>query len=313
MNRRNVQDAIESCLLSFTRIDLDKIVLEELSLTAAPAGVEPTPEHSKRELVRAFTGHLPLPALIALAERIVSEITPDPDLQDLIERFHAAGGGVSGAVKNLIFAANGPKPDLVLRDAVSNTIEIVRNAEYCLVFERAIGPEGLTMRALTQWWRERSDNAFDSLNDIEVARSLHARLRQSLGDNPVELQLFDAYASRYRDSLDVPALIPQVYLHYDPHSRRQRAATGAVLERQRMDFLLLFSQRRRVVIEIDGVQHYANEQQRASPTRYAAMVAEDRALTLAGYEVYRFGGKELDGSAASLRMLSAFFDSLAQR
>lgn len=39
-------------------------------------------------------------------------------------------------------------------------------------------------------------------------------------------------------------------------------------------------------------QHYADGNY-ASPTRYAEMVAEDRRLRLAGYEVYRFGGAEL--------------------
>ena len=48
----------------------------------------------------------------------------------------------------------------------------------------------------------------------------------------------------------------------------------------------------RVVIEIDGKQHYADGET-ASPQRYAAMVAEDRNLRLLGYEVYRFGGFEL--------------------
>lgn len=63
-----------------------------------------------------------------------------------------------------------------------------------------------------------------------------------------------------------------------------------MLSRQRMDFLLLFPDRSRVVIEIDGRQHYAAEE-RADPGRYAEMVREDRALRLRGYEVYRFGGE----------------------
>lgn len=313
LNRRNLQDALERCLLRFTRNDLDKILYEELALPLPQDAAEPLQAYSKRELVRAFTCHLQLPALVAVAQRVVAVVEPDAALQDFIDRFHASGSGVSGAVKNLIFAANGPKPELVLKDAVSNTIEIVRNAEYCLVYDRPLGPEGLTMLALTRWWRQRPGTAFEGEPDVAVARHLHARLRQSLAGNRVETQLFDAYASRYRGSLEVPALIPQVYLHYDPYTRRHRTATGSVLERQRMDFLMLFSQRRRVVIEIDGVQHYADEQQRASPSRYAGMVAEDRTLTLAGYEVYRFGGKELDGSETSKRMLNEFFDDLARR
>jgi very-short-patch-repair endonuclease len=46
-------------------------------------------------------------------------------------------------------------------------------------------------------------------------------------------------------------------------------------------------------VEVDGVQHYADRDGRASPMRYAEMAAEDSRLLLAGYEVYRFGGQEI--------------------
>ena len=60
-----------------------------------------------------------------------------------------------------------------------------------------------------------------------------------------------------------------------------------------MDFLLLLPNSVRVVIECDGQQHYADNTGKASPRRYAAMMAADRDLRLKGYEVYRFGGAEL--------------------
>jgi very-short-patch-repair endonuclease len=88
------------------------------------------------------------------------------------------------------------------------------------------------------------------------------------------------------------------------------------LARQRMDFLLLLPNRVRVVIECDGVQHYAGDDGRAELRRYAEMVAEDRALRLRGYEVYRFGGYELqdpNGDGAADRRLASFFNALADR
>jgi hypothetical protein len=72
-----------------------------------------------------------------------------------------------------------------------------------------------------------------------------------------------------------------------------------------MDFLLLLPRRARVVIECDGIQHYAdnhkldNERRYANPRRYAEMVAEDRELRLKGYEVYRFAGAELTNDRAA--------------
>jgi very-short-patch-repair endonuclease len=85
-------------------------------------------------------------------------------------------------------------------------------------------------------------------------------------------------------------------------------AAMKVLPRQRMDFLLLFSPQERVVLEVDGKQHYS-ESGKPSPTLYSQMVAADRELRMIGYEVFRFGGEELSVAegAATLRR---FFDRL---
>jgi hypothetical protein len=67
-------------------------------------------------------------------------------LQQLVSR--AGARGVVGDFKNLIFAADGPKPELVLRDAVNNTIEIVKHADRCLVYDRPLPADGLSWGAL---------------------------------------------------------------------------------------------------------------------------------------------------------------------
>ena len=110
--------------------------------------------------------------------------------------------------------------------------------------------------------------------------------------------VFEEYCARYgTHGFDIPALIPQVYLHYDPYTRW----AGGTLDRQRMDFLLLLDRRRRVVLEVGGVQHYADREGRASPARYAEMVSADRGLRLAGYEDYRFGGHEIADRSRAAR------------
>src|SRR6266487_602539 len=48
------------------------------------------------------------------------------------------GSGVRGSMKNLIFAAIGPKPEIVLDDAVNNDLRIVRNEQGCLVYDRPL-------------------------------------------------------------------------------------------------------------------------------------------------------------------------------
>jgi very-short-patch-repair endonuclease len=278
---------------------------DALGMPEGPANANPW--DSKRRYVRNRLLALSA-AEVADMARAVAEQYDDAELAALVAP--AGVHGVDGELKNLIFAARGPKPRIVLRDAINNVVEIVEHADKCLVYDRPLDAVGLSWGALTAWWAETSPEASD-----DPARSLYARLRASI-DSPAEQVLFNAYGARYgRDVGDqVPALIPQVYLHYDPYTRRELAARdGEPLKRQRMDFLLLLSDRNRVVIEVDGKQHYAAGDV-ASPKRYAEMVAEDRNLRLAGYEVYRFGGAELhpEDLDAPAR-LQRFFDELLDR
>ena len=216
--------------------------------------------------------------------------------------------GVSGHAKNLIFAADGPKPEIVFQDAINNDVQIVRNEKHILVYDRPLGPAGLRWGELVDWW---ADLAGGTPRSRDAEESLYRRLVASLGSEP-EKRLFRSYYEWYQPALgwELPVLIPQVYLHYDPYTARMRRDMK-VLPRQRMDFLLLFSPQERVVLEVDGKQHYS-ESGRPSPKRYGEMVAADRELRMVGYEVYRFGGYEL--LAANWDdVLRSFFDGLLLR
>lgn len=206
--------------------------------------------------------------------------------------------GVAGSMKNLIFASIGEKPELVFRDAVNNDVEIVKNADKVLIFDRPLPSSGLLLwKDLREWYAELQDIS----DPVSAKDRLFRRLRQAvLGARSAgEFAVFQGYYERYGGSLGdrLPALIPQVYLHYDPYTRRQRGEEQ-FLARQRMDFLLMLEQGVRIVIEIDGRHHYAvqdasvSDRFIANAQRYAEMVAEDRRLRLMGYEVYRFGGHE---------------------
>lgn len=315
---RTVRQVLEDALVdSFSRVALDTMLPDELGLMWAGEVDDPRDQSlSKREAIRGYTSGWALPQLVGLAQRVTAELDLPENWRSELLRYvdaYERGGGVRGMSKNLIFAANGPKPELVLRDAVNNDIEIVENAEYCLVYDQPIPTEGLRLSHLIGWWRRR-ERIPDTTSDRDVALALHSRLRQSMTENPAELVVFDTYAARYKDAFDIPALIPQVYLHFDPLTQRTRraSANGSPLARQRMDFLLLYSSSQRVVIEVDGKQHYSDDSN-ASPARYAEMVAEDRRLRLLGYEVYRFGGYELTQKPDASKMVRKFFDQLAER
>ena len=150
----------------------------------------------------------------------------------------------------------------------------------------------------------------ESDKGTEIA--LYKRLFSSLDSEPEKL-MFKTYFKYFKGMFDknFPALAPQVYLHYDPYTIRRRSG-NIVLPRQRMDFLLLFSNKQRIVLEIDGKQHYS-EGEVPSPKKYAEMVLADRELKLNGYEVYRFGGYELMDDETGPVIIKEFFEKLFKK
>lgn len=227
--------------------------------------------------------------------------------------------GVGNEVKNIIFAGIGGKPDIVLDDSLSNTIKIIDNGVDCLVYNQIVPSDGLKWKELVMWWSNKDE--YDENN----ADKLFDRLIKSMDSNPEKNFMWVYYQCfiKGKSNPDLPALIPQVYCHYDPKSAVMRK--GTVYVHQRMDFLMLFSDKERVVIEIDGMQHFSDEQEFevlldkkvdkvrkniASSKKYAEMVEDDRKLKLYGYNVFRFGGYEFMQEQHPKSKIMHFFDRL---
>ena len=219
----------------------------------------------------------------------------------------AIGSTVLGRPKNLIFASS-VKPDLRFRDAVNNDIEIVTHADKVLIYDRTIPDRGLLWKDLQDWWIQ--DRCYS--NDREARVALYRRLFVSLpATSPPQQLLFETFFSHFQHTFTtLPALLPEVWLHYDPKTVEQRGKEA--LLRQRMDFLLLISPSTRVVIEVDGKHHYTDNNGQASADRYAKMVSQDRDLRLSGYEVYRFSASELSVRSGG-QIVCDFFDDLFKR
>lgn len=227
--------------------------------------------------------------------------------------------GVQGSVKNIIFAAK-YKPEIVFNDALNNDISITKNADQCLIYDRSIPHDGLMWSNLVEWYA--SENAIDSNQENAFIRRLCDYLDTSFKANGEksgpETWLLQAYYELKGElGVDLPALIPQVYLYYDPQTQKERGYK--LFEHQKMDFLMILSHRNRIVIEIDGKQHYADGD-RASPKLYGEMVKAHREMSLCGYDVYRFGGYEFiganDGGEAKqivINNLKHFFRNLFQK
>lgn len=302
-----LREAIAEALAKEKSYDLPEVCLA----LGLESGTSEEAYSSKRCYVRARILTKSLSELIDLGEKLLERYPNVEDLSNMVYLFKARSRGVSGDVKNLIFAADGPKPELVLTDALNNTIEIVEHAEYCLVYNLPILQAGLLWRDLVEWWANSNSLSFP---DRKAEISLFLRLQKSLA-SPPEKFFFNSYFQYYRHELgeNFPALIPQVYLHFDPKSLKDLKGRQR-LPRQRMDFLMLLPNNQRIVIEVDGKQHYSESDNEPSPRKYSEMVAEDRRLRLLEYEVYRFGGYELKNDESSKgeskRLIQEFFCQL---
>jgi hypothetical protein len=146
------RQAITDEMMGYTREKLEAIYIELLAL---PYGGDDDPRSAptKRSFIEQYTYPMTLPQMAHLARRIITEIDDAPTLQAMLD-VYVADGGVAGTPKNLIFAATGPKPELVFTDAIDNNIAITKHAKHCLVYDRPIIGAGLTYADLVAWWRD---------------------------------------------------------------------------------------------------------------------------------------------------------------
>lgn len=228
--------------------------------------------------------------------------------------------GVRGQVKNIIFAAK-YKPEIAFDDALNNDIRITKNEDQCLVYNRDIPSTGLMWSDLVRWYVESSGIETDNPeNDFlrRICECLDTSFKDHGAKSGPETWMLQAYYELKNElGMDLPALIPQVYLYYDPLTVQQRGYK--LFEHQKMDYLMIFSHQNRVVIEIDGKQHYA-EGDTASPRLYSEMMKAHREMSLYGYDVYRFGGYEFIGAESDpvvkkrvIENLKSFFRKLLQK
>jgi very-short-patch-repair endonuclease len=203
----------------------------------------------------------------------------------------------------ILFASRNRKPDLRLRDVLDRQIELLDDADDALVYDRPVPESGLTWDHLQTWWADRQHIPFS-----EARRDLWRRLRASIPTNsPPQQELFDSYHQEFAQNDGLLALLPEVWVHWDPVTKSARQDDALLT--QRMDFLMLLPMHRRVVLEVDGAQHYSTANGQSSPVVYAETTRADRGLRLSGYEVYRFSGHELSADRAQTTV-SEFFSRL---
>jgi hypothetical protein len=254
-------------------------------------------ETAQRRVAAALNRHL---NDVGLALRETGEADGYPVFHLTSTRAHG------GRPKTLIFATP-HKPDLRLSDVIDNEIEIATGADQVLVYDRQITRDGLRWRDLQAWWKDTQ--GIDS--DGEAKRSLWRRLRQSLPASRPQQMLFDLYHDIHGErTYDLPALLPEVWLHWDPQTVKARGLNAML--NLRMDFLMLLPGGHRIVLEVDGKHHYATGRL-ADPSVYAATMRGDRELKLARYDVFRFGAADLEEEQPAREMLRVFSRIYSER
>lgn len=299
--REAIAQAIRDCLKAYDVAGYcDSLDLPSASDDAV------TPMGSKAGYVKDRLRVFERGDLVKLARKVQENFDYEP-LEELLYRIDAnsSSDGSKGNPKNLIFAAKGIKPEIYLSDSIDNDVGINKYADNILVYDNLIDPNiGLSWRELLDWWMKR-----ERTTDEEAAnRTLYTRLRETC--NTPEKIILDTYGHILKEyGFDIPAIIPQIYLHFDPIIARQKGEPRPLF-RQRMDFLMLMPNRVRVVIELDGVQHYSDANGKADVKLYAKTMEEDRKLRLRGYQVFRFGGADFVNKEQSKVMMRSFFIEL---
>lgn len=204
----------------------------------------------------------------------------------------------------LLFASRVAKPDVRLADVLDTDVEVLTSSDKLLRYDKPVGRDGLRWQDLLTWWAEQTNTT-----GSDPKKALWSRLLAAIPPtSPPQRDLFEAYHRIYGQCDSFLALLPEVWVHWDPQTVQRRGDDA--YSTQRMDFLMLLPNHRRVVLEVDGRQHYSDKGQ-PSPTAYARTMQGDRDLRLSGYEVYRFGAREITGPSID-DTLRAFFDRLLE-
>jgi len=262
------------------------------------------PMASKKSYVRDRLLSTPSSAFPAVADQVLREFQSnaegkgkEPPTEEWLRAWEALREAVGiDEIQTIVFASRG-KPDLVLHDVPNSQLADAKGS--ALIWRTQITDRGLTVADMLQWWR----------SNRRAEDSLYGRLSECC-QNDDERAVLDFY---YRTLVkmdvkcELPALLPQVWLSYDPLTREQRYGKPA-LDRQRLDFLMYLPGRRKVIIEVDGIYHISKGDGRACLETYSKGLAADRGLMAKGYTIYRFGANEIQQDASDV--LGQFFHDI---
>lgn len=252
--------------------------------------------------------------LLKLSSQIAADLQGVEAIASQIGKLERLAGGSRLYRQQHVIAFGGNKPDIRLVNLIDRELEFVNKAGN-VVFVGNIIKSGLSWRILFEW--HQNEHQFSTLDQAML--DMHRKLLSCLSQkSPAEKIFFDSYWKLTIDNLDAPALIAQVWLRYDPKTVLDR--NDQSLMHHRMDFAIFLAGGKTVIMEIDGRDHYGDEQDAAppkfeypyytaNPDKYAKMMKADRELKFKGYEVLRYGAKgiNVDNIDEEIKSLMRFY------
>lgn len=195
-------------------------------------------------------------------------------------------------IQYLIFGNSKTKPDIIVRNVFDGDLSIL-NKDKLFVYDKIVN-DSILYKDFNKWQKD----------NIEILKNY--KIEENLG--VIEQKFFKYYKQNYFNE-NHPVLIPQVYLHYDPKTieERKESLYQNGFYRQRIDFMMVYKGKR-IIIEIDGKEHYSDENGNVDLKKYSIQTHYDREMKFLGYDIFRFGGKELGESFD--KVLKEFFDNL---
>lgn len=167
-------------------------------------------------------------------------------------------------------------------DVTQEWIDVINRV---LIYEQGIPADGISWKILAEWYE---------LLEIDNTEKQMARVFYECLNSEPERIFYKAYISYLKKhTKNTPALLPQVYMYYNSKTKSQR--DWQIFEQQKMDFMMTISLSQRMVFEIDGSQHYAEDdvapgtqyKHYASPARYAEMIIDNINIFFDKYFVER--------------------------
>lgn len=205
-------------------------------------------------------------------------------------------------VEGLVFASK-YKPDYRYDVTGKKIIYKKNNSKYLIYDEKIDKYNGLRMADFKRWCEKQGIELVDVENQMQ--NSMKSEFQK---------KIFSIYKKEIEKILkhNTPVLLTEVELFHNSYTNKQ----NKISEPQRMDFYLILPNDKKVIIEIDGIQHIADKDISnkwiASEDKYAMQCRFDNEWFLDGNEIYRIPNKLLKGKSESevTKFIVGFFISL---